>query len=135
MGLPTSREAHGNGVSIVPERPGQCLGQGEGEQGVSERKERGARDAIGPIPKLRETGEPCASKGRKHGSERGGGKRAVRHLARRLLYNTLRKALPDAFGKGIEGTVVCPVQVTFGSVSLARGASNPRCSINQSRVR
>jgi putative transposase len=50
-------------------------------------------------------------------------------------YNTLRKALPTAFGKGIEGTVVCPVQVTFGSVSLARGASNPRCSINQSTVR
>jgi putative transposase len=47
-------------------------------------------------------------------------------------YNTLRKAIPDAFGRGIEAPVVAPVQVTVGSVSLARGASNQRGSTNSS---
>jgi IS605 OrfB family transposase len=50
-------------------------------------------------------------------------------------YNTLRKAVPDAFGRGIEAPVVAPVQVTLGSVRLARGASNPGCSTNSSLVR
>jgi putative transposase len=45
-------------------------------------------------------------------------------------YNTLRKAVPDAFGRGIEAPVVAPVQVTLGSVRLARGASNPGGSTN-----
>jgi hypothetical protein len=31
-------------------------------------------------------GEPCDAETVTHGSERGGGKRAARHLARRLLY-------------------------------------------------
>jgi putative transposase len=50
-------------------------------------------------------------------------------------YNTLRKAIPDAFGRGIEAPVVAPVQVTLGSVSLDRGASDQGGSTNQSLVR
>ena len=34
-------------------------------------------------------GEPCDTETVTHGSERGGGKRAVRHLARRLLYRRM----------------------------------------------
>lgn len=36
-------------------------------------------------------------------------------------YNTLYKAISDAFGRGIEAPVVAPIQVTVGSVSPARG--------------
>jgi transposase len=39
-------------------------------------------------------------------------------------YNTLRKAVPNSFGQGIEGMVVCPVPVTVGSVNLAKRASD-----------
>jgi len=39
-------------------------------------------------------------------------------------YNTLRKAVPNSFGQGIEAPVVAPVQVTVGSVNLARSASD-----------
>jgi hypothetical protein len=45
-------------------------------------------------------------------------------------YNTLRKAVPNSFGQGIEAVVVRPVPVTLGSVRLARGASNPGGSTN-----
>jgi IS605 OrfB family transposase len=37
-------------------------------------------------------------------------------------YNTLRKAVPDAFGRGIEVPVVAPVSVKVGAVSPAKGA-------------
>jgi putative transposase len=37
-------------------------------------------------------------------------------------YNTLRKALPDAFGRGIEGLAVGPVWLDIGAVSPAKGA-------------
>jgi putative transposase len=50
-------------------------------------------------------------------------------------YNTLRKAIPDAFGKGIEGAVVHPVPLSVGSVSSARSAGNRSGGTNQSPVR
>jgi putative transposase len=34
-------------------------------------------------------------------------------------YNILRKALPDAFGKGIAGTAVCPVRLSVRTKSAA----------------
>jgi hypothetical protein len=34
----------------------------------------------------------------------------------------LRKAVPDAFGRGIEVPVVAPVSVKVGAVSPAKGA-------------
>ncbi|HEY7127826.1 MAG TPA: transposase [Ktedonobacterales bacterium] len=45
-------------------------------------------------------------------------------------YNTLRKAIPDAFGKGIEAPVVAPVQVTVGVVSPTRGVGRQPHSTN-----
>jgi putative transposase len=45
-------------------------------------------------------------------------------------YNTLRKAVPNSFGQGIEAPVVAPVQVTVGAVSPARGAGRQPHSTN-----
>ncbi len=48
-------------------------------------------------------------------------------------YTILRKALPDAFGNGIEGIAVCPLWLHVGSLSPVQGAGSQVSHMNQSK--
>src|SRR5215470_14509365 len=91
-GSPKGGDAHGDGVPIVLKGSGECLRQEEGEQGRRPSFQKMARNAPGILWEQAGNWRAVCAETCKHGSGRGGEKRAARQRARRLLHYELRQA-------------------------------------------